>query len=378
MAQETTTGSLTGVVVDTQGTAVPGANVTITSTQGSKTVTTDGDGRFFAPFLTPGMYSVKVELTGFSIVEQKNVNVPLGSRIDLKSLVLKVGQITETIQVVAESPVIDTNTTTVGGTLDTATMQKLPVGRNFTDTLYLIPGVSSSGGVGRANPSVSGASGLDNNYVVDGVNITNTGYGGVGSYSIVFGSLGSGVTTDFIQETQVKTAGFEAEYGQSTGGVVNVVTQSGTNSFHGSVFGYFRPSSIEGSWKQGVSPNGTVNTTGTDNYDFGINLGAPLIKDKLFFFGAFNPQFQSTTLTAPDGFPLQSLGEVDQKRKLYSYAGKLTWQVNANHRFDVSPSATRPRATWARSGSRRSSGTEKRSARSATAGTTRWPSTMGS
>jgi hypothetical protein len=336
MAQETTTGSLTGLVVDSQGTAVPGANVTITSAQGSKAFTTDSSGRFYAPFLTPGMYSVKVELSGFSTVEQKNIDVRLGQRLELKSLVLKVGQITETIEVVAESPVIDTSSTTVGGTLDTATLQKLPVGRNFTDTLYLVPGVSNSGGVGRANPSVSGASGLENQYIVDGVNITNAGYGGVGSYSIVFFSLGTGVTTDFIKETQVKTAGFEAEYGQATGGVVNVVTQSGTNSLHGSVFGYFRPNAIEASWKQLETPNGTVNTTGTDNYDFGLTLGGPLVKDKIFFFGAFNPQYQTRTFVAPPGFPLASQGDIDRKRRILSYAGKLTWQLNANHRFDVS------------------------------------------
>jgi hypothetical protein len=336
MAQETTTGSLTGLVVDSQGSPVPGATVTVTSAQGSKVFTTDRTGRFFAPFLTPGIYSVKVELTGFSAAEQKNIEVRLGQRLELQTFVLKVGAVTETIQVVAESPVIDTTSTTVGGILDTATLQKLPVGRQFTDTLYLVPGVSSSGGVGRANPSVSGASGLENEYIVDGVNITNTGYGGVGSYSIVFGSLGSGVTTDFIKETQVKTAGFEAEYGESTGGVVNVVTQSGTNSFHGGVFGYFRPSGVESSWKQLETPNGTVNTTGIDNYDFGVNLGAPIIKDKLFFFGAFNPQYQTRTFVAPAGFPLASRGGIDRKRRIMSYAGKLTWQVNANHRFDFS------------------------------------------
>jgi hypothetical protein len=335
MAQETTTGSLTGLVLDTQGTPVPGANVTITSAQGSRSVTTDNSGHFFAPYLTPGTYSVKVELSGFTSVEQKNIEVRLGQRLELRSLVLKVGQVTETVQVVAESPVIDTTSTTVGATLDTETLKKLPVGRNFTDTLYLVPGVSTSG-VGRANPSIAGASGLENSYVVDGVNITNTGYGGVGSYSIVFGSLGSGVTTDFIKETQVKTAGFEAEYGESTGGVVNVVTQSGSNSLHGSVFGYFRPNAIEASWKQLTSPNGTVNITGTDNYDFGLNLGGPIVKDKLFFFGAFNPQYQTQTYIAPAGFPLASQGGIDRKRRILSYAGKLTWQVSANHRFDVS------------------------------------------
>ena len=120
-------------------------------------------------------------------------------------------------------------------------LQRIPVGRRFSDTLYIAPGVSSGGQVGEANPSMSGGSGLENQYVVDGVNITNAGYGALGSYSIVFGSLGNGVPFDFIKETQVKTGGYEAEFGQSTGGVVNVVTKSGTNTLRGSAFGYFRP-----------------------------------------------------------------------------------------------------------------------------------------
>ena len=92
---------------------------------------------------------------------------------------------------------------------------------------------------------MSGSTGLDNLYVVDGVNITNTGYGAVGSYSIVFGSLGTGTPFDFVQEVQVKTGGYEAEFGQSMGGVVNVVTKSGTNDLRGSVFGYFQPAELE-------------------------------------------------------------------------------------------------------------------------------------
>ncbi len=332
-AQETTSGSIAGEVVDAQGAPIPGATVTVTSDQGSKSIVSDSNGRFFAPYLTPGRYSVKVELAGFSTVERKALQVRLGQRLELP-FTLKVGERTETIEVVGGEPMIDTSSTTVGGTLDTEALRRLPVGRNFTDTLYLVPGVSSSGGVGKANPSMSGASGLENNYVVDGVNITNSGYGGVGSYSIVFGSLGSGVTTDFIKETQVKTAGFEAEYGEATGGVVNVVTQSGSNDFHGSVFGYFRPAGLESSYKSLDTPNGNLNTTGQSSYDVGASLGGPLVKDKLFFFGSFNPQYSTLSRTAPTGFPLASQGPIDRKRHTYAYAGKVTWQVNANHKFD--------------------------------------------
>ena len=135
------------------------------------------------------------------------------------------------------SPLINTSSTTIGGVIDSELLTKVPVGRRMSDTLYIVPGVSDSGLAGRANPSVGGASGLENQYVVDGVNITNTGYGALGSYSIVFGSLGNGVNFDFIKEIQVKSGGYEAEYGQSTGGVVNVVTKSGANAYRGTLFG---------------------------------------------------------------------------------------------------------------------------------------------
>ena len=110
----------------------------------------------------------------------------------------------------------------------------------------MAPGVSTGGSVGSANPSISGGSGLENQYVIDGVNVTNQGYGALGSYSIVFGSLGNATPFDFVKEVQVKTGGYEAEFGQSTGGVVNVVTKSGSNDLRGSVFGYARPSKTEG------------------------------------------------------------------------------------------------------------------------------------
>jgi hypothetical protein len=334
-AQESTTGSIAGTVVDGQGGTLPGATITITSDRGRESLTSDATGRFFAPYLVPGLYTVRVELDGFSPVERKDVDVRLGQRIGLE-LTLKLAGLTEQVEVVATAPVVDTTSTTAGGVLDSAELKRLPVGRNFTDTLYLVPGVSDSSGVGQANPSIGGASGLDNSYVVDGVNITNTGFGGVGTYSIVFGSLGTGVTTDFIKETQVKTAGFEAEYGQATGGVVNIVTQSGSNRLHGSAFGYFSVPQLEAGYRQLQTPNGTVNTTGRREGDFGVTLGGPIVADRLFFFGAFNPQFQRRTLVAPEGFPLRGLGEVNQDRRALAYAGKLTWQVGPGHRVDVS------------------------------------------
>ncbi len=243
-AQETT-GAVSGRVTDAQGLAVPGVTVTLTGPQGSKSAVTDADGRYNVPLLVPGTYTAKAELQGFKSVQQQNVIVRLGQSIEVQ-LKMEVGGVAETIEVTASSPTVDTRSTTVGAVLDSEMLKNVPVGRRFSDALYLAPGVTSSGSAGSANPSMGGGSGLDNQYVVDGVNITNTGYGALGSYSIVFGSLGNGTPYDFVKEVQVKTGGYEAEYGQAIGGVVNVVTKSGTNKLQGSVFGYIAPARHRG------------------------------------------------------------------------------------------------------------------------------------
>jgi outer membrane receptor protein involved in Fe transport len=334
-AAQETTGTLIGKLQDPQGLPLPGVTVSVTGSQGVKTAVTDADGSYRVPFLTPGQYVVRAELQGFKTVEQKGVTVSLG-QTTTANLQLEVGGLTETVQVTGTTAVVDTTSTTTGAVLSSELLQRVPVGRRFTDALYLAPGVSNSGAAGAANPSVSGSTGLDNLYVVDGVNITNTGYGAVGSYSIVFGSLGTGTPFDFVQEVQVKTGGYEAEFGQSMGGVVNVVTKSGSNDLRGSVFGYFQPSELEGAYKIYESPNGTVNTVGQGRSDTGIEGGFPMIRNHLFFFGAINPAWETRTFTAPEGFPLRSLGDVDRKRRITSYSAKGTFQLTPTHRFDAS------------------------------------------
>jgi outer membrane receptor protein involved in Fe transport len=333
-AQETT-GTLTGKLTDTQGLAVPGATVTVTGPQGSKSFTTDSDGRFNAPFLTPGTYSVRAELTGFKAVDITAISVQLGQTTDV-GIKMEVGGLTETISVVSSQVIIDASSTTTGAVLSSELLGSVPVGRRFSDALYLAPGVSSSGSAGRGNPSISGGSGLDNQYVVDGVNVTNQGYGALGSYSIVFGSLGNSTPFDFIKEVQVKTGGYEAEFGQSTGGVVNVVTKSGSNNFRGSIFGYSRPGALQTDYKEFQSENGTVQFGKNEQSDAGFEVNGPIIRNRLFFFGALNPSWETRELKAPAGFPLESLGFVERKRSNLNYSAKATWQIASSHRLDAS------------------------------------------
>jgi hypothetical protein len=338
IAQETTGGSIGGQITDPQGLPLPGVTVTITSPQGTQSFVTDAEGRFFAPFLTPGVYVVRAELAGFRPIDRRNVEVRLGQRTELP-LRLEVGALTEAIEVTGTTPVVDVTESTAQTNIDAAMLARIPVQRRLSDTMYLAPGVSSGGGTGRANPSVSGASGLENQYIVDGVNITNPGYGALGSYSIVLGSLGTGVTFDFIQEVQVMTAGFEAQYGQATGGVVNVVTKSGTNRLRGTAFGYFQPSWAQGEFERVRTEAATrveaVNQTGTDLRDAGVEFSGPVLRDRLFYFAAIDPQWDRQSFVAPEGFPLVSAGEQTRERNIVAYSTKLTgqlgrWRANAS------------------------------------------------
>jgi hypothetical protein len=334
-AAQDTTGAIAGRIVDAQGLVLPGATVTTTGAQGARTVISDADGRYAVPFLTPGSYAVHATLAGFAARDRSNVQVRVGETVDVP-LVLDVGQIAESLEVVAVAPHFDTTRTTIGAHLDAAVLSRLPVGRRFSDTVYLAPGVSTGGSVGSANPSIHGSSGLENQYVIDGVNITNGGYGALGSYSIVFGSLGNGTPYDFIQEVEVKTAGYEAEFGQATGGVINVVTRSGSNQLKGSGFAYLLPQSLESAYRSVQTIEGTVNTVASRLGDAGIAFGLPIVRDHLFFFGALDPQWQTTTLNAPQGFPLVSLGDVNRDRRITNYAAKATWRIRPAHRLDAS------------------------------------------
>src|SRR5262249_49161766 len=329
-----TTGTINGRVTDAQGLGVPGVSITVTGVQGSKQSVTDAEGRFSMPFLTPGKYDVKAELSGFKTIEQKGITVALGQALDLP-LRLEVGGVSETVQVVGVTDVVNVNTTTTGATITSDLLERVPVGRDIGSTLYLAPGVSSSSTAGHANPSIAGGSGLDNQYVIDGVNVTNSGYGALGSYSIIFGSLGNATPYDFMQEVQVKTGGYEAEYGQATGGVVNVITKSGSNDLRGSGFGYWRPDQLESPWTQFQSANGSVQTIATRQYDAGVEAGAPIVRDRLFFSGAIDPGQDRRARPRPARLPLDSLGSVVAELKTPTYSSKGRWQAGSRHAIDV-------------------------------------------
>src|SRR5439155_6830296 len=169
---------------------------------------------------------------------------------------------------------IDTKSTSIGTNIKVADfVAGVPIGRTYSDTFAISPGVVSGGGTGAGNYSISGASGLENQYIIDGVNITNTGYGGIGSYNIVYGSLGTGVTTDFLDEVQVKTGGFEPEFGGATGGILNSTVKNGTNDFAGSVGTFFTPTGTYADFKQVSLSSGAVNSFDRKEVDAAAAVG---------------------------------------------------------------------------------------------------------
>ena len=336
-AQEVTSGTIDGTVADAQGTPLPGVTVILSSAQGTKTEVTDANGRFVFTHLPAGSdYNLKATLQGFNTVERQNLDVRLGARLRIE-ITLSAG-VTEQIEVVGEAPVVDLSTTTTGATITSELMSSIPIGRSFSSTLALAPGVVASGlpGSGESNPSISGASGLENVYVIDGVNINNAGYGSAGSYSIVFGSLGTGVNFDYIKEVQVKTGGYEPEYGEALGGFINLVTKTGGNEWKSSAFGYFQGAEAERALTD--RQVGAVDITNFQSQDYGAEVSGPIKTDKVFFYGAFDPTFTTRTTTTAAALT-RDLGfkhELDADRTIWNYAGNVKWFAHPKHSFSVS------------------------------------------
>ncbi len=334
-AQAVTSGSIAGRVTDEAGIPLAGAAVSVSSQQGATTVVTNDRGHFVAPHLSPGLYSVRVGLQGFRSVERGQIDVRVGQRVDL-AFTLLLGEFSEAVEVQGSSPVVDFSSATAATVLEGSLLRDVPVGRQIGDALYLAPGVSSSGGAGAPNPSISGASGLENQYVVDGVNVNHPRYGTLGIFARGYGSLGTGLTVDFVDEIQVRTAGADAEFGQSTGGVVSVITKSGSNVLKGSLFMYVRPRGLEGGRREVSLVNGAVNTVGAQTLEAGVAAGGPILRDRIFLFAAIDPQRDRAQLVAPEGFPLRERGEVARARGVTPYAAKLSFTPWNEHRFELS------------------------------------------
>src|SRR6185295_18716672 len=220
---------------------------------------------------------VSFTLEGFAADSRKDVAVWLDKDTVLNPVLR--AAVAEEITVTTEIPVVNTTTTELGTNLDSRALETLPTGRNYSSVVQITPGVSSDANpenTGQSSITVYGSTGAENVFYVDGVNTTG----------IEYGFQGKELNFEFIEAVDVKTGGYEAELGRATGGIINVITKSGGNEFHGDVFGYYDSDSNQSSADQVFGTSGTV--TGFTRDDYGIDLGGYLVRDKLWFFAAYD------------------------------------------------------------------------------------------
>jgi Carboxypeptidase regulatory-like domain/TonB dependent receptor-like, beta-barrel/TonB-dependent Receptor Plug Domain len=274
-----TTGGVVGRVTDAQGGALPGVTVEARSPalQGTRTATTDGTGLYHLTLLPPGSYTIAITLEGFSPESRPAVGVDLDKETTVNAVLHPA--VAESITVTGEVPAIDLTSPALGTNLDSRAVETLPSGRNYSSVVQITPGVSSDANpenTSQSTISVYGSTGNENVFYIDGVNTTGAEYG----------FQGKELNFEFIQAIDVKSGGYEAEYGRATGGIINVITKSGGNEYHGDVFGYYDNNSLQGSTSPVVSDTGTV--VGFTRKDYGLDLGGFLIKDRIWFFGAYD------------------------------------------------------------------------------------------
>jgi outer membrane receptor protein involved in Fe transport len=282
-------GAIEGTVTDQSGGVLPGVTVTIRNqdTGITRETTTDAHGLYRAPLLPVGTYEVTGTLSGFATTKRPNLNLSIGQTLTA-DLDLKVSGTQEEVTVTAEAPIIEPARTHQASTVGAAAVANLPVnGRNFIDFVLTTPGVTRDTRTGDI--SFAGQRGVLNSLVIDGADNNNTFFGQA------LGRTGSGrapyqFSQDAVQEFQVNRNAYSAEYGRAGGAVINVVTKSGTNDFHGSAFEFFRDKSLNAnSWANKIVTPARPRSP-FRIHQFGGSLGGPIQKDKAFFFLSYDGQ----------------------------------------------------------------------------------------
>jgi Carboxypeptidase regulatory-like domain/TonB-dependent Receptor Plug Domain len=295
---QTFRGTVLGTVTDSSGAVVPGATVKVRNadTGLERSTQTSADGTYSAPELPFGKYTVTVSQSGFQTSVTSNVAVDVASdrRVDV---VLKPGEVAEAVEVTGEVPQVDTTNAELGGILTSQTIENIPVnGRDYTKLIYLNPGVAGSPDQISDSPgsfgefSMNGSRGRSNNYLLDGTDM-NDGYRNDPAINEagVFGDPATILPIDAVGELHV-LSNYEAEYGRNSGAIVNIVTKSGTNLWHGSALEYYRSGAFGA--RNYFNFVGQPKNPFTNN-QFGGSLGGPIVKDKAFFFFDYEGQRES-------------------------------------------------------------------------------------
>jgi hypothetical protein len=347
-------GVLTGTVSDAQE-HKPVADVVVTVTspslQGEQVVVTDGSGFYRIPDLPAGPnYTIRLEKEGYKPYVRGGIalrtDATLRANADLLPETLKA----EEVVVVAQAPTVDVGSSSTGAALNKEFTRRVPLAapggkgsasRSFESVAAATPGASED----RMGVSISGASSPENAYVIDGLAVNNPG----------IGTIGSPLSSEFVDEVNVISAGYMPEFGRSTGGTISATTKSGSDEFHGGVFGYYSPGFLEGPRKQVRKEVGAVAFDTKLNHvgDVGLDLGGPIVRQKLWFYVGLDLSHESYGLSRyfrsqnANGMGYTKINGTDQNwdavATQFQGIGKLTWAVNADNKVTLSANMS---PTW--------------------------------
>jgi hypothetical protein len=335
------------------GKPIEGAVVVVKSAalQGEQVGATDASGRYTITLLPPGTYSVHVEATGYKAFDQGGIVLPVGRSIRVNIALAPVAVVAKEVVVTAkQTATVDQGSTTVGALLEKEFLERIPLGRTYESALVVTPTATVQDS--RVGVNFAGAQGVENTYLVDGMNVTNTG----------FGTLGTTLPPEFLEQLEVKVGGYMPEFGRATGGIVNTVLKSGGNEWHGDIFYNY-----SGQWLRAIPEQTRFNIFGRRDmlnlaHDIGFAVGGPIVKDKLWVFAGFDPRwslfdvqrfvyrrFESapgTYATCTVGSPgcpesgfieaLSTRQQFDQNTRILNFALKLTYAPTPDQRLALS------------------------------------------
>lgn len=258
------------------------------SLQGEQVVVSDASGEYRIPQLPPGIYTLRVDMEGFRPYVRSDIQLRLDRTIRVNVELLPEAGLSEEVIVTATPPTVDVGSSASGLSIDASMLKNLALSRpgskgsasrSFESLAELAPGAQED----NYGVSINGGTSPENQFVVDGLSVNDP----------AVGTIGTPLSVEFIKEVNVITGGYMPEYGRSTGGVMNVVTKSGSNEFHGSFFGNFAPGALQSAGPEILQAGSVISARGTpwNQGDFGFELGGPIVKDKLWFFAGVAPSF---------------------------------------------------------------------------------------
>jgi hypothetical protein len=325
------TSELRGRVLDPQGAVLPGVTVTVRNqdTGMFREAVSNDDGTYFISGVVPGAYEVSAELQGFKKYARRDVRLEVGKTVTL-DVPMEVGSLEETVTVSAESPLVDVTSKEVGGHITARELVELPsVNRNFVGFVGLLPGIVpsiSTESFGSDSITVNGQDPRNNNYMLDGANNND---------DVIGQRAGTQARTpiEAVQEFQVITNQFDAEFGRTTGAIINAVTKQGTNSFRGSAFGFFQDAGLTA--KDYFAKKLDLAKPETSQQQFGGTIGGPVVRDKAHFFFSVERVRIDEGITVNIPARPEFNATTTEETRVWNTVARFDHQLNGNHTWGV-------------------------------------------